>query len=292
MKRVFIVLIAMGLAFGGAASAQADILYGANGAGGNPNTHLFVLNPANGAVIQDVGLIQDAGANVYAITGLAFDFSTGVLYGSTGRQSPTAPGSLVTINRATAQATLVGSYGVYNQTAADLTIDGSTGNLYGWLEPSVDDLYRINKATGAATLVGDSGLSTYGSGLAANAAGTIFFAGDGPWDGAELRTIDKTTGAPTTVAFFSGAPLQEGSISALAFNSGGTLFGSNHDPWVENATHLVTIDPATGVITDLGATVYGLDAIAFVPLPSTLMLLGSGTGLMGLLGLRRRFRKS
>jgi hypothetical protein len=240
--------------------AEAQTLYAADGAGGNPNTNLYTLDPATGAVISTVGPIG------FAVTGLAFHPSTGVLYGSTGRISPGAPNSLITVDPATGAGTLVGSYGVASQcgfdTMADIAFDPTTGVLYGWAEPCNHDLYRIDIATGQATKVGDSGLTTFGSGIAIDATGRILLAGGGAMG--LLHAVDSTTGIPTVVATLSGSSVAN--ISALAFDASGTLFGSllnNAEPG--RPSRLITIDPTTGLITDRGPSINSLDAIAFQP---------------------------
>ena len=57
------------------------------------------------------------------------------------------------------------------------------------------------------------------------------------------------------------------------------------------ATHLTTIDPATGAVTDIGASIAAIDAIAFqpspIPEPGTLALL-AGPFAFGLLRTMRR----
>lgn len=132
---------------------------------------------------------------------------------------------------------------------ADLTFT-SDGTLYGWAEADEDDLYTVNLATGQATVVGDSGLSTAGSGLAANASNVIYFAGSG------LNTISRVTGAPTFVASITGTSVN---INAMAFDNLGQLFVA------ENDGTFGRIDPSTGVVTQIGPSVTRLDAIAFDP---------------------------
>lgn len=84
-----------------ASAATADVLYGADGAAGNPS-NLYILDPATGAITSTVGPIG------FAVTGLAIDPLTGILYGSTGQASPTSPGFLITINTTTGAGTIVG----------------------------------------------------------------------------------------------------------------------------------------------------------------------------------------
>jgi hypothetical protein len=290
--RQILCFIFLTLLLSGVQQAHALVLYGANGAGGNPNTHLFILNPANGSVVTDIGPTNTAGGLNVAITGLAFDPATGVLYGSTSGKSANLPEHLVTIDPATGMVTDVGATGLGGP-VADITIDPTTGTLYGWLEPSSDDLVILNKLTGVAMVVGNSGLDTYGSGLAANAAGTLFFTGTGETyfddappglsnnDYGVLHTINKATGLPTAVAALSGDTGGDLPINALAFDEDGTLYGSRiHGFGGGNPATLITINTTTGAITQKGFSVDNLDAIAFqpqvIPEPSTIMLVGVG----------------
>ncbi|MEY2479600.1 MAG: hypothetical protein QOI04_527 [Verrucomicrobiota bacterium] len=230
-----------------------DILYGA--IGGGILSDLFILNPANGSVVTTLG------PTGFSISGLAFDPTTGILYGSTARDLVSS-GSLITLNPITGTGTLVGSFGVPNHTMADITFLRN-GTLFGWAEPSRDDLHTINKATGAATSVGNSGLGTFGSGLGANSQDTIFLTGNGA-RGA-LRVVDKNTGLTTVVATLSGAPLPNAAVNALAFDSKDTLYGINGGDFGPGApAHLVIINTVTGVVTDLGITLNGMDALAFL----------------------------
>src|SRR5262249_2525667 len=149
---------------------------------------------------------------------------------------------------------------------------------------SGSDLYTINLTTGAATRVGDAGITNSGAGLAINASGTAYLAAAGA--SGVLRTVNLATGAVTTVATLSGAPVPTGSIDAMAFNQDGTLLGVNlteggpGNPGAPGNTFLVTINPTTGAVTSLGASVPGLDAIAIqasvVPEPATLIPMALG----------------
>ena len=132
-KLLLFVCVAVGLTLG--QQAQAATLFGATSAGGPGE--LFTLDSSTGAVIQDIGPLNDILNANYPITGLAFNPVSGLLYGSTGNSSSSTAARLVTINPATAQVTLIGSFntGVVNSsgtpaTMADLAFD-SAGNLYG-----------------------------------------------------------------------------------------------------------------------------------------------------------------
>ncbi|MEP7013963.1 MAG: autotransporter domain-containing protein [Verrucomicrobiota bacterium] len=254
MKRAFghIFFSALLLAFACQLDAR-DLLFGAIG-GGNPSD-LFILNPANGAVISDQG------PTGFSITGLRFDPTTGVLYGSTARNGMPS-GSLLTINPITGASTVVGSFAVPNHTMSDITFTRN-GTLYGWAEAQRDDLHIIDKGTGTATSVGNSGLSTFGSGLAANSRDVLYFTGNGA-NGA-LRIVDQNTGQTTVVATLNGAPLPNAAINALAFNGRDTLYAINGGDFGTNSpAHFVTINIQTGAVTDLGSMLNSFDALAFL----------------------------
>src|SRR3984893_5878642 len=248
-------LLLLYLCFGASRQLQArDILFGA--IGGGTLTDLFILNPSNGSVAVDLG------PTGFSISGLRFDPTTGILYGSTANNGGVSRGILITIKPITGAGTLVGSFGVPGHTMADIAFT-KNGTLYGWAEPIRDDLHIINKATGAATDVGDAGLSTFGSGLAANSHDVLYFTGNGP--NGPLRIVDKNTGLTTIVATMSGAPLPNGSVNALAFDSRDVLYAINGgDNGPNSPAHLVLINTTTGAVTDLGPTLRGMDALAFL----------------------------
>jgi hypothetical protein len=287
-------------------SARADILYAAEGALGlasaaNP-TRLWIVNTAT-AQLSLVGNLQDAQGNWYAINGIEYDYATGIMYGETHHTSPTAPGSLVTINLANAQVSVVGSHGLTGQGSADLSLmdDRGAKPMYGWIEPQASALATINLATGAATIVGPNGqnLNTTGSGLAANAAGVMYSTPNGSQG--SIWQVNKATGqllAP--VGLSNGLP--NGRIGSLDFDPatgilyGNELVGDLTSGITQN--RLITINPVTGVITNIGqftqvgtgAFISRIDAIAFVPEPSSMVLVGCG--LVGVITLAYRRRKA
>jgi len=254
-------------------SLGQPVLYAATGSqavGG----HLYILNQSNGSVITDVGALMDGLGNSYGLTGLAFNPATGILYGSTSNNSPTAPRSLVSINRANAQVTLIGPFSVIDGgTLSDIAFQPGTGTLFGW-SPQSSALERVNLATGATTQIGPSinGLQGGGS-LAFNSSGTLYAAPDA-LNTNTLRTVNPATGAQTVVATITGAGADF--INAMKFN-GTTLF-ANLSPGPSSLSSLGTVDVVTGVVTYLGQNVIGMDAIEFatpVPEPTSLVLAGS-----------------
>jgi len=253
-----------------------EVLLGATG--GAATGTLYGIDPRTGTA-TGIGLLVDGSGHSYAVTGLAFDNVAGILYGSTSNNSPTGSRSLVAIDPLTGAVTPIGSFAT-SGTMADLTFDITTTTLYG--TGSLDgNLYSINVATGVATAIGSAGFpagSTVGNGVAANSAGQIFGSPQGA--SGSLVQYNKTNGSVTTVATLSGAPFSSGSIGAMAFNSGGTLFGVNIDINTgTRPTDLVTINSITGAVTDIGASANFLDAIVFmtpVPEPTTTLLFGAG----------------
>ncbi|HVK16797.1 MAG TPA: hypothetical protein VM533_07600 [Fimbriiglobus sp.] len=249
-----------------ALSARADgqALYAATASGGPGE--LFILNPANGAVVQDVGPLNDANGVNYGITGLAFHPITGVLYGSVANNNPATRAQLVTIDPATARVTVVGPYNAGNPgttptTMADLAFTAS-GSLFGVGSVGGPQLYSINTATGQATVVGSSGLTSTGGGGLAVSPADVFY---GTPTSTRFGTYNSTTGVYTNIT----DPVKPagGAYAALDFDGSGVLYGLNSGAGAPPPTHLVTFDPATGAITDLGASVNSLDAIAFRPVP-------------------------
>jgi len=263
LKRTLVGLVmTTWLVAGGAQAEAASILYGADGSGGNPS-NLYVIDPSSGAVITTIGAIG------FAVTGLAIDPTTGVMFGSTGGAGAIPP-SLITIDLTTGAGTLVGAL---DGVLADITFD-PLGNLYGWLEPSSDDLVSVDKTTGQITIVGDSGLSTALTGLAMGPGGTLYFGGFNDLNLVGLVSIDPATGAVTGDVAYAGFELVG---MGLAFDESGVLFGI--EQLGSAGRNLVRIDPVTGAVTIIGGTVDRLDALAFqtiVPEPGALALLVIG----------------
>jgi hypothetical protein len=289
LRRLLYVAILVLLSAASGARAFAGILYGATGSQG-VNGQLFTLNPATGAVITTVGNLRLANGAPVGMTGMAFDPNTGILYGSTANASPNIDGHLVIIDPNTAIVTDIGDFSVAS-TFSDITFDPTTGILYGWEAAGGHQLHIIDKNTGAAVAVGTTTFAGFGGGgLAASLAGTLFSTPDGSTaDPATLRTVNKVTGVFSSSVNLSGQPLASRVINSLDFDENGVLFGVNG----QTATHLVTINTATGVVTDIGRTPDNTDAIAFlrqnqpIPEPATLVIWGIGALGLGI-GFRRR----
>jgi hypothetical protein len=254
-KHLFYILLLTFTAFTSTQGRQQ--LYAATGFGGS-NGELYILDPADGSVISDVGPLNDSDGNNYGLTGLRYDGSRDVLYGITG-SSPTAPNSFVIVNPSTARVTYVG--GPFSSRLSDIAIDPLTFIIYA-ISGSSKFFYIVDQHTGIDTKIGDTLLNpSRGGGFTADDHGVLYGAND-----KTLYTYDKVTGEATEV----GDTNLEHYVNALAFSPDDVLYGiegggtggdddSNRQRW------LVTIDPDTGAAVELGETVGDLNALAFIP---------------------------
>ncbi len=235
-------------------------LYAATGFGGSTG-ELYILNPADGSVITDVGPLNDSKGNNYGLTGLRFDPTSGILFGITG-SSLTSPNSLVIVNPSNALVTYIG--GPFASRLSDMAIDPLTYVMYA-VSGSSKYFYIVNELTGIATRVGNTTLYPQrGGGFTANSSGVLYGTND-----KTFYTYDKITGTATPI----GNTNLLNYVNALAFSDSDVLYGiegggtdtsrgtSNRQRW------LVVIDSATGAGVELGETVGNLNALAFVPAP-------------------------
>jgi hypothetical protein len=232
-------------------------LYAATGFGGSAG-ELYILDPADGSVITDIGPLNDADGNNYGLTGLRYDPSSGILYGITG-SSPTAPNSLVVVNPGNARVSYVG--GPFDSRLSDIAIDPFTFIMFA-VSGSSNNFYILDKLTGLTTKIGDTGLNPQrGGGLAANSRGVLYGTNDDT-----LYTYDKVTGLATEV----GNTRLQNYVNALAFSPAGVLYGiegANNSGSSNRQRWLVVIDSSDGSAVELGETVGNLNALAYVPAP-------------------------
>ncbi|HLX21992.1 MAG TPA: IPTL-CTERM sorting domain-containing protein [Usitatibacter sp.] len=229
--------------------SAAQILYGATGGlnGGVATGNLYILDQTTGAasVVGPIG---------YSVTGMAFQ--NGIMYGATTNNAACSS-CLIRINLYTGAGTVIGPLGL---TISELEF-GPGGKLFGWSESS-DEFASINLTTGAATTIPGSGISTYGDGLAF-LAGTMYVMPQGA--NSTYYSVNTTTGAVTPLGTLTGNPLPAGAaVNAAAVQPGtSAVFASVND--FGAASNLVTVNLFNGVITNVGTTVTGLDALSFGP---------------------------
>lgn len=216
-----------------------------------PPSNLWKLDPATGAPTA-------LGNTGYAITGLAQDPTTGVLYAVSNAKSPVSPLTLLTVDPATGAAAQVGPLGKERK-VADISFN-SLGQLYGWWDEPEDVFVSIDKANGTVTPIGTPGvLSTYGSGLSFDLNDTLWFFGLGEFEA--FHTIDPATGGVTERGKLTPINGNESPVSAAAWDCARTTLYALVQNEGKPPANLVTINTATGVITDKGLTVTAADGL-------------------------------
>ena len=200
-----------------------------------------------------------------------FHPTTGVLYAEASR-----PGGsnrvLISIDRTTGVGTEVGDIPDSHSFGSDYSglSFRSDGTLFAYLEAG-DGLGTLTLG-GVLTELGSTGVSCCGNGIAFDASDVLYHAND-----VALHTLNQTSGVATLIASLSGP----GIINAMDFNPDtGVLFATTN-------LDLLTTVSLGGVVTSIGPTGIDMGAIAFIPEPSTALLLASG--LCGL-AFRRRSR--
>jgi DNA-binding beta-propeller fold protein YncE len=237
------VLAAFGLLSACGSSSTPTQLYGVTV---GDTSQLLLLDPTTGALVRTIGPLG------YAPSGLAFDPSSGKLYGTTSNNDVNFPDGLIEINMATGAGTPIG-------TGAGMLINmpavNSSGQMFAWTEDS-DDPVSVNKSTGVATVLGDAGFSSSEQGMAFDKNNVLTFVnGDG-----EVFTIDTATGAATSLGTI-GVRAHHGD-----FHPGtGKYWGI--DETASSATgparNLLVVDIATLTVTSTLPTADDLHAIAF-----------------------------
>ena len=218
---------------------------------------LFTVDPYTAAYTQ-VATLRIGGVTPVGLTGLSIHPRTGVFYGITAGSSANIPRSLVTLDPATGNVTLVGSLG---HTGSDLRFDAK-GVLYAWLT-DVNCLATVDVGTGAATPLKQPCYDqTLGGGIAFDKAGKLYVS-----VGTSAGTLDtwspgddKAGTGPT----LSGAPFVS-AVNSMAFSESGALYAVNSNMGAPAKTRLIRIDLATGRVADVGALPADVDPLAFAP---------------------------
>ena len=243
--------------------AAANVLVGVTFSGAN--SVLYSLNPATGAASDP----RTTGTN--HLVGIAYS-SGGTLYGLTNSTASSNPNSLLTVNAQTGATQVVGSTGLSGVVEGDLGFDSTSGTLYGMYELQAGQrkLFTMNTATGAATLLPNS-LAGDPSAMAFDVSGTLFVVDTSLQ---LLSTVNKTTGATLSSIALSTAL---GAAAGMAFDpTSGLLYVTDGESGGTN--RLYTLNTTNGVLTDIGASgvTNGLSGLAFIPEPTTALLLATG----------------
>ena len=233
------------------ADVAPDALFGVslNGfSNGNPGpSDLYIIDEVTGAgtFIGNIG---------YAVNSIAFDPTTGLMYGSTTTWSGDFNGLLL-IDPATGAATEIGAFGAEFTSILGLSFN-SLGELFGWHDPGADDPVRIDKTTGAATTVGASGIGTAQQVMAFDNSDQLILVQD-----FTTYDINTTTGAADS-APIPDLSFDPGHGGADIHNTTGDLWASATNGRTEDSIIRVT-DIATDSSRDIDTDVEYLNALAF-----------------------------
>ena len=264
-----IVVLAALVIFSGAARAE---LYGVAHEGemqraetntprinGIGESSLYLIDPETGAAT----LIGPTG--FYLCRGLDFQPITNVLYAVCSNDLSFEV--LITIDVESGQGTEIGPI-IANGFLQDLSFR-SDGTLYGYFRAKGSNfLSTININTAETDFVGNSGLSGDGNGIGFDQFNDLFLTDtDFVTFAPSLYLLNQSNGLATLVTGLTLPPLDEGFtiINSLDLNpETDVMFGSLDIQLLEYEHYLVTIDASTGLVTNVGETVEGLEAIAFL----------------------------
>ena len=170
-----------------------------------------------------------------SLNGLAFDVNSDTLYGI-----DVATNSLITVNAATGQLTLVGPIGVNFPNTAGLAYDPVNNILYATSNGSAANLYIIDTLTGNASSVGPLGINI--PGLAFDPTTATLYGVSGQTD--SLYTVNTSTGESTLIGELGIST----SFCGLAYDSAsGELFLSD-----TGSDALYSINRSSGSATFVG----------------------------------------
>jgi hypothetical protein len=237
-------------------------LYAAK-AQGATTSDLYTVDPTT-AVMTSVGPIG------YAVTGLAVDPTSGILYGVTSGNSAASPRSIITVDKLTGAGTLVGALGLAaGHGSADICFDAA-GQMFGFdthgaITSADSKLLLIDKTTGAASEPFASvGFGTNGDAMDFDLGGVLWLFPEGA--GAAFLTTYYTVNPATGAATDQFPPNHlgfgpvDGNLNAGSCDAVGVFYAVLSGG---AGTHLVTIDTATGTISDKGTLQSNTDALGW-----------------------------
>ncbi len=261
-----VIVLAVLVIFSGAARAQ---LYGL------ANEEVKQMSETNTPRINGFGesslyLIDSATGNATLIgptgfffcRGLDFHPVTNVLYA--GCFDGVDEQVLIVIDTESGKGTEIGLFNA-NGILQDFSFSRD-GTLYAYFRAKVSNfLATININTGAVNEVGPSGLFGEGNGIGFDQINELFLAQTDMIP--SLYLLNQSSGLASLVTDFTLPPLDEGFtiINSMDLNPAtNAMFGSLDIQQFSYEHYLVTIDTSTGVVTNVGETVEGLEAIAFL----------------------------
>jgi len=266
MKRITYCFFVLALAFIIAHAAQAQVLYGLVGDGPDSPSDLYIIDTDTGAA----AFVGPTGFE--RCGGMDFDVQTERLIAACQRNDGSDIGVLVEINPLTGQGTEIGPLGC--DTSTDISFRHSDNTLFGAL--SDDELMGFCPNFGLANINADTGNTSFlgalqprigccGYGMAFSLSDTLFLGED-----VALYTVNQSDGSLTQLLNLTYLPPADniprtnamdlnpatGVMFASVVEGGGQLGGRTN--------FLATVNLNSGVVTVIGETQTGLDAIAFV----------------------------
>jgi hypothetical protein len=264
----------MMLLVGAAPNASAQILYGASHVGPDGPSTFYTIDPTTGAATLkgNLGFERISGMDLSA---------DGTMYATGERMDGSDEHVLLPIELVTGIATEVGPTGVQYfhpaifrgfNTMTDISFR-SDGVLYAYTFPG-DGLGAVDLVTGAATqltAVTFPGTGFFnGSGLAFSPTDDLYHGGDDGFvvgEGTQaLQILDQSNSevlATVPLIFPAGFGLDP-RPNAMDFHPiTGVLYASIKAEFQEREAYLGTIDPVSGIVTIIGQTVDGMDALAW-----------------------------
>ena len=206
--------------------------------------NLYVIDPDR-ATPTLVGAIH-VGEVPIGVAAIAAHPKTGRLYGITAGLSPTIPRSLVSIDLARAEASVIARLGARG---SDIGF-ASDGTLYMWA-PDLQRMVVVNLENGATMPIGHEAVTGTAGGAIAiddrqHKAIIAVKGAQGTLDTIDLQTGDVTEGPRLTGAEY------EASIDNLTFSPSGLLYAVNSNGGAPSKAALMVVDPATGAMTPIG----------------------------------------
>lgn len=217
---------------------------------------LYLIDPDTG----NATLIGPTG--FYFCRGMDFQPGTNVLFA--GCFDETDSPVLVIIDILSGNGTLVGPLNT-DGFLQDFSFSGD-GTLYGYFRAKVSNfLARIDIHTGEVTFIGNSGLSGEGNGIGFDQINELFLVQTDMIP--SLYLLNQSSGLAGLVTDLTLPPLDEGFpvMNSLDLNpETNVMFGSLDIELFVYEHYLVTINTSNGDVTNIGETVEGLEAIAFL----------------------------
>jgi uncharacterized protein DUF6923 len=256
--RLLLATAAMLLATGAAAQTLYAVSVrtysdpGYHGVEGN----LYLVDPETAAT-RLVTSLNVGGKTPVGLDGIAIHPRTGVFYGITAPSSAVIPRTLVIVDPGNGSVTPVGDLG---QSASDIEFDDK-GTLYAWL-PETRQVGTVDLDSGRAAPRGKPiQRSASKGGFVLIGASKAYVATTG--GAGTIDTVDIDTGEVATGPALTGAPFPD-LVNSLAYNKG-VVYAINSNFGRSSQANLVTIDPHTGKVTNIGALPNDTDAITFGP---------------------------